>query len=195
MALTSGLHTRSLTSEAGSPFPQELRLNELQSLQGRHLETLLNENAGVSDWPEEMLSPTSRAIGARGDALSFRGASQASPRITDFIVEQEFEGMVVSLDTASSTFIARLTDLTAETPEEEAEIAFEEISPDDRPLIVPGALFTWMIGRATESSGQVRRVSELRFRRFVRFAAEAVARAEKKATDMLELLNDGESRL
>jgi hypothetical protein len=194
MALTSGVRARSLTSEAGSPFPHELRLNELQSLQGRHLETLLN-NDMASDLPEEMLPPTSRTVGARGDALSFRGASQASPRITRFIADQEFEGMVVSIDTSAGTFVARLADLTAETPEEEAEIAFEEISPDDRSLIVPGALFNWMIGRVTESTGQVRRVSELRFRRFFRFTAEAVARAEKRATDMLELLNDGDPRL
>ena len=60
----------------------------------------------------------------------------------------------MSVDPNGDTFVARLADLTGKGPEEEAEIAFQEISPDDRSLIVPGALFTWTIGRVTETSGQ-----------------------------------------
>jgi hypothetical protein len=192
MALTSGSHVRSLTSDTGLPVPHQIRLNELQALQSRHFEALFNTSP--SDSPDNLPpSSTSPTMAARGDALSFRGASDATPRITRFIVEQEFEGMVVSIDTAGNAFIARLADLTGDGPEEEAEIAFDEISPDDRSLIVPGALFSWTIGRATETGGQVRRVSELRFRRFFRFTRDAIARAEKNARRMLELLNDGNS--
>jgi len=189
MEVTSGDHVRSLTSDFSSSFPQTRRLDELRALPSRHLEALLNSTR--SDLPDEILPPTLRVIGASGDALSFRGASAASPRITRFVIEQEFEGMVLSIAPAGGAFVARLVDLTREAPEEEAEIAFDEISPDDRSLIVPGALFSWIIGRASETNGQVRRLSELRFRRFFRFTPEAIARAEKDAADMLELLNDG----
>ncbi|MBK1725068.1 hypothetical protein CKO23_23245 [Thiocystis violacea] len=113
--------------------------------------------------------------------------------MTGFRTEQQFEGMVVSVDAQQRTFVARLADLTAPAPEEEAEIAFEEISADDHSLIVPGALFMWTIGRMTRRNGQVSRVSEIRFRRFFRLTPEAIAKAEQKATEMWELLNDGDA--
>jgi hypothetical protein len=124
----------------------------------------------------------------------FPRVAQALPRLARFLIEQGFEGMVVSVDAEDKSFIARLADLTGQAPEEEAEIAFDEISLGDRALIVPGALFTWAIGRTTEANGQVRRVSDIRFRRFFHFARSTIVKAEKKAEQMLEILNDGNGR-
>lgn len=126
-----------------------------------------------------------------GNAMSFRVSRLAAPRVTRFVSEQEFEGVVTAVDEQSKSFFARLTDFSGDYPEEEAEIAFDEVSPDDQSLIVPGALFSWNIGRATESAGQVRRVSELRFRRFFRFSPSDIESASKEAARMSSLLTDG----
>ena len=126
-----------------------------------------------------------------GKAMSFRLSGLVAPRVTRFLSEQEFEGVVTAVDEQSKSFFARLTDFSGGQPEEEAEIAFDEISPDDWSLIVPGAIFSWNIGRATESAGQVRRVSELRFRRFFRFSPSDIDSATKEAARMLSLLTGG----
>jgi hypothetical protein len=166
------------------------RLDDLNHLSSDRIESLFGSTGDASE-ESHFRSPTAVPPQKTGEPLYFRQPSKISPRVTRFTVEQEFEGMVVSVDQNGDFFVARLADLTAKGPEEEAEIAFDEISPDDRPLIVPGALFSWSIGKSTETGGQVRRVSELRFRRFFRFTPSAIVRAEEKAARMLELLNDG----
>ena len=126
-----------------------------------------------------------------GKEICFRVSGRAAPRVTRFVSEQEFEGVVTAVDEQSKSFFARLSDFSRGQPEEEAEIAFDEVSPDDQSLIVPGALFSWNIGRATETAGQVRRVSELRFRRFFRFSQSDIESATKEAAQILSLLTDG----
>ena len=74
-------------------------------------------------------------------------------------------------------------------PNEEAVFSFDEISKDDLPLIVPGALFSWIMGR-TERNGMIERNSEIRFRRIFKFSEFAIERAKTSATAMLSLLED-----
>jgi hypothetical protein len=135
-----------------------------------------------------------RVVGTGDRVLnaSFRTVSQQQvPRVARFVSEQEFEGVVLTIDVKHNTFFARLVDHTSNYPDEEVEIALDEVSSDDRSLIVPGALFSWNIGR-TERSGQVQRVSELRFRRIFRFDARTVAAAKVEGQKMLAaLLSDG----
>lgn len=186
----NGHQVTQITTDYAWPTAVRERVQELSDLTGNQLEALLNPLVASTPSVFEPLSLTSPGLTARGDGLYFQPAASTPPRITRLKVEQEFEGAVVSVDLANKTFIARLADLTAPGPEEEAEIAFEEISPDDHVLILPGALFSWMIGLITEASGQVRRVSEIRFRRFFRFSADTMARAERQAETMFDLLNE-----
>lgn len=110
-----------------------------------------------------------------------------TPKVSAFLPEQEFEGVVLSLDRDNKTFWARLADRTADTPDEEAEFPLDEVSSDDWSLIVPGALFSWNIGREWRD-GQMRRVSEIRFRRFFQFSKAAVARSEQRAAALASLI-------
>lgn len=111
------------------------------------------------------------------------------PKVSNFLSEQEFEAVVLSVDLDNKSFWARLADRTAGLPDEEAEFPFEEVSSDDWPLIIPGAYFSWNIGREVRD-GQIRRVSDIRFRRFFRFSTAAIARAAKRASDLESLINE-----
>ncbi|WP_295406997.1 hypothetical protein [uncultured Thiocystis sp.] len=154
-ALTSGGDIRVLTANAGLPGSLRTRINQLGHLPAGLLHARVDTS--VADLPTDIRLrwPTLTAVSSNGKALSFRRAAGASSPLTGLVTDQEFEGMVVSVAPKCDGFIARLADLTGHGPEEEAEIAFEEISPDDHPLIVPGALFTWTIGRMGTGSVQL----------------------------------------
>lgn len=119
----------------------------------------------------------------------FEPPKLVSPKVENFISEQSFEGVVLSIDLDDKTFWARLADLSAAFPDEEAEFSMDEIPVDDWSLIVPGALFSWNIGREWRDS-QVRRVSDIRFRRFFKFTKVAIARAEERADALASLISE-----
>ncbi|MBI2749736.1 MAG: hypothetical protein HYX43_10470 [Burkholderiales bacterium] len=100
--------------------------------------------------------------------------------------EQEFEGMV--LEVQQNGFVARLHDLTnLSNPEEDAEISFSEVSPDDLGLVVRGALFCWVIG-LREKDRQITRISEIRFRRMFVWPEDAVTRARARGRSAMMAL-------
>lgn len=117
----------------------------------------------------------------------FEPPALSVPKVENFISEQEFEGLVLSCDRENKTFWARLSDCTANLSDEEAEFPMDEVSVDDWPLIVPGAIFSWNIGRERRN-GQLRRVSEIRFRRRFRFSDTAAARAAQRASALASLI-------
>ena len=95
----------------------------------------------------------------------------------------KWEGLVESVD--ENGFSARLYDMLQDMEPQHAEFPFSEISPDDRTLVQPGAVFYWSIGYQIELSGQRRRTSSICFRQLsprfpqtreeVRKAADALA--------------------
>lgn len=95
-----------------------------------------------------------------------------------FAALQKWEGSVLSV--SSGSFTARLVDQNGGV-DEEAEISLEEISPQDRPLVEPGAVFYWHIGYIDLVSGQRRRASEIRFRRLPVWSREDIEKARRKA--------------
>lgn len=130
-------------------------------------------------------SNTTELSPKRADFI-FEPPRLVSPKVENFLSEQEFEAVVLSVDEVNKSFWVRLADRTAGLPDEEAEFSFDEVPSDDWPLIVPGAFFSWNIGPELRD-GQIRRVSDIRFRRFFRFSRAAIARAAKRAST-LELL-------
>ncbi|WZB75166.1 hypothetical protein WJ972_00500 [Achromobacter insuavis] len=68
-------------------------------------------------------------------------------------------------------------------PEEEAEFNLSEL-PDDAHLIMPGAMFTWIIGLQWKG-GQSKRVSEVRFRRLPPFTKMPLLKQNKERSSEL----------
>jgi hypothetical protein len=114
-------------------------------------------------------------------SLPFKRAVRLKPAtLSDdrFQVLQKWEGTVLEMDAAA--LFARLKDLTHDNPDEEVEIEFEEILPDDLPLVQPGASFYWSIGYLHKSHGQRIRASEIRFRRIPGWTDDEILNAENQ---------------
>lgn len=79
-----------------------------------------------------------------------------------FTSSRKWEGYVIEL--YKDSFLARITDLSGQYPDEELEIELKAISPDDHSLLQTGAIFNWHIGYETEH-GTTKRSSIIRFRR------------------------------
>jgi hypothetical protein len=95
---------------------------------------------------------------------------------------QSWEGVV--LEVYESSFLARLVDIQADHPDEEIEIAQDELSPFDLALLESGAIFYWTIGyRQQLPAGARERVSLIRFRRLPAWSdAELIAAREHAET-------------
>lgn len=87
-----------------------------------------------------------------------------------FAALQEWEGVVTAVD--GDKMMASLIDITAGglTVEEIAEIPLSEVAAADQARVVPGAIFRWVIGYVRKASGNLRRGSEIYFRRLARDA-------------------------
>ena len=101
-----------------------------------------------------------------------------TPRVT---LLKHWEGYVQEVSNGS--FVARLIDLEEDVPDEEAEIYLEEVTPDDRDLVAPGAVFYWMIGYRQQASGQRERVSGIRFRRLPQLTQRDIELAKAQAQE------------
>jgi hypothetical protein len=107
-------------------------------------------------------------------------------RLDSIISHRKWEGVVLRV--MEDSFLARLVDLTQKGPDEEAEIALEELSQEDRKLVEPGAIFYWSIGYLDRLSGQRTRVSLIRFRRLPKPSEEDIAAIGKQARQLQELI-------
>lgn len=117
----------------------------------------------------------------------YRGLiSYGTHKTVDFQSHQKWEGIVQEIKPKS--FIAKLVDLSSNSPEEVAEFPFEEISDDDKILLEEGAIFYWNIGYQISPSGQKRRTSLIRFRRLPAWHQKDLDRGIKKAEELYALL-------
>ena len=84
-------------------------------------------------------------------------------------------------------FAARLIDLTGTpaSPDEEAEFSITELSDDDLPLVVPGAIFRWSVGIETKPGGGKQSVSQIIFRRLPQWTKRGLERADKLAGELI----------
>jgi len=90
---------------------------------------------------------------------------------------QKWEGKVISL--SGDTFRATLSPLVGDKIDQEAEIYIEDVTPDERPFIEPGAVFYWSIGYIERPSGR-RRESVLRFRRLPMWTGNEVKKKARR---------------
>lgn len=103
-----------------------------------------------------------------------------------FELLRQWEGTVVEVEVDSFTVtLQELTDRSA--PAEDAQLWLEDVSPGDRPLVVPGAVFYWSIGYEDTPRGRERK-SILRFRRLPGWSARALAAAKARAAQLSDAL-------
>ncbi len=112
------------------------------------------------------------------------------PAIHKFETELQYEGYVITVNSEERSFFARLVDLTSNT-EEEGEFSLDELNGDEY-LVMPGAVFTWVVGLQSRGK-QVQRVSDIRFRRHAALPIELISKAESKAEELSKFLSVHES--
>jgi hypothetical protein len=95
---------------------------------------------------------------------------------------QKWKGIVKSI--SEDTFVAQLTDLLNDVPEEEAELFRLDIQDDDKKLLSVGAIFYWCIGYVFSRSNQLTRASFLRFQRLPLYSKDSANIAAQKAKDI-----------
>lgn len=97
---------------------------------------------------------------------------------------QEWEGYVSNI--AETFFTARLVDKTQgkSVEEEEADFLIGDLSDEDRQLLVPGAVFRWVIGYQRTISGTKRRVSQITFRRLPAWTRKELQAARSRAEEL-----------
>ena len=98
---------------------------------------------------------------------------------------QQWEGVVTRVE--GDGFEAELHDLTdSSNPPEFAELPLAEISEADKPLLMPGCVFYWIIGYETRSGGQITRVSEIRVRRMPRWSKKSLETVKEKGRELFK---------
>ncbi len=105
-----------------------------------------------------------------------------------FDIKGKWQGHVVSV--GEETFTAIIEDVLEQSPDEQVEIYLEEISPDDRPLVVPGARFYWAIGYRDVIGGYRMRASIIRMQRLPDWTADDLREAQGWATRMRHLVEN-----
>lgn len=125
------------------------------------------------------------------DAMMFSNPVQglkSKHREASEVIVQDWEGIVESIET--EIFTALLLDLTADEayPGERADLPVEDITPDDRELLKPGAIFYLTVGRSTGPTGQRQRFSRMEFRRLPVWTSADFNRADERAQRLARFL-------
>ena len=94
-------------------------------------------------------------------------------------LKEKFDGVVLSV--SNDSFDARLFPSQVENEPVEAEFPKDELSPEDRELLEPGAMFVLTIGYRTSGSSR-RRESFFYLRRMPSMTGEQVDRASLRAS-------------
>jgi hypothetical protein len=106
-----------------------------------------------------------------------------------FAVLQAWEGTV--REVRDDSLVVLLRDQSDDPqPDEEAEVYFDEIDPEDHDLVAPGAIFYWSIGYRDGRSGR-ERVSLIHFRRLPVYTDADRERARAAAKETADKLGWG----
>ena len=117
---------------------------------------------------------------------------KAVPR-PKFKLLQKWEGTVIEVE--NNVIRAQIQDLLdRSTPLEEVTFSMDEVSKSDRPLVVQGAIFYWMIGYLDHVTGQRTRESRIVFRRLPGWKKDEVETVERESRPLIDLLPDSEAQ-
>lgn len=105
-----------------------------------------------------------------------------------FVATGKWEGVVESIDDAAGEFDVRMADILHGDDDLFMTFSMDDVSPEDARMVVPGAIFYWIVGYYDRVSGQRTRVAELKFRRLPVRRDRDLARARERAkATLLEL--------
>ena len=106
-----------------------------------------------------------------------------------FQVLQHWEGVVIAVE--DDMIRAELIDLgDRRQPVETVGVPIAEVPAPDRPLLSPGRVFYWSIGFEHSAGGQLRRVSEIRFRRTPEWSQHKIELIEAAASRLIDRQNN-----
>lgn len=166
------------------------KLDVFELLSDRNLARHLETNLTVKSYSSHEVQPTTKVLmhQVNEEAFVLTPKRRRLPVIRQFKTEQEYEGIVVTINLDDRTFTARLAAVKGDDADEEGEFSLDELNGDES-LVVPGAIFTWTIGlQARGPSLQRVRVSDIRFRRLPPFTKEVIAKAEREAEELSAFL-------
>ena len=127
---------------------------------------------------------------AKSDMMDFPTlpTSTEAAEVPDLVKLQEWEGYVTQI--GDEEFQARVIDLTAgdDIAKEEASFLIEDLTEDDRKLLVIGGVFRWILGYQRFGKGPKQRVSQIVFRRIPAWTRRDEQRAERFADRMEQAL-------
>ena len=98
----------------------------------------------------------------------------------------EWEGYIDNI--TGDEFLVKMVNVRSKSrlPADQATFSNDDVSEYDRQLLKEGAIVRWVIGRERLPTGQVRKVSELYFRRLPAHSEEDYRRAYGRANSLLE---------
>jgi hypothetical protein len=142
---------------------------------------------------QDYISPSMKNDDLKKDfgIVHYRSVEREFPREVKL---QEWEGQVQEI--GSNYFSARLVDLTAGEKEEteEAELPLDDLIESDRALLVPGAVFRWIIGYRY-MYGQKERFTRIVIRRLPMWTEQEIRSADQQADELHHaLFGDRSSR-
>lgn len=100
-----------------------------------------------------------------------------------FVATGKWEGVVESIDEKAAEFDVRMADILRDGEDLFMTFSMDDVSPEDAGMVVPGAVFYWLVGYYDRVSGQRTRVAELKFRRLPVRRDRDLARARERAKD------------
>jgi hypothetical protein len=140
-----------------------------------------NSASGLTRAPQEIKSPEFRPVVVEGWQFGKRGLQAVF----------EWEGVVESVNDAG--FTSRIVPLAYGVPDrsklELTEFTFDDLATEgDYPLVVPGAVFYWTVGRSRNPAGTITNLSLVRIRRLAATTPAQVSAAEAEADEILRVL-------
>jgi hypothetical protein len=159
----------------------------------------VQNDVGQKGWKQGEQPTTKLAVFANSDDVStnnpsapppdlgvirYPGPARESPRE---MVMQEWEGQVQEV--GEWVFTARLVDLTQNSKEEteEADLPLDYLGEADRDLVVPGALFRWIIGY-NWANGEKQPFTRIVMRRLPIWTEREVKSADQEAAELHDAL-------
>jgi hypothetical protein len=149
----------------------------------------------LKGWTQAERSATQLTVPVNGHDLSTTASSVAPPdlgvvrypspgrELPREVVLQEWEGQVQEV--GERGFSARLVDLTRDSKEEteEADLPIEDLGDADRRLVIPGAIFRWIIGYRW-TNGEKERFTRVVIRRLPIWTEAEIKSADQEAVEL-----------
>ena len=146
--------------------------------------------AGTLGNPHPIEISSARATiesGAVSDLVAVRPAAVAAKPTASLQTRQVWQGVVESVH--GPEFVAILTDRTDPLrPDEEASFDLDEVSPSERHLIQPGAVFYFFVGTEHTPGGQQKNVSIIKLQRLPSWTRRALERVDARARRIMGVL-------